>query len=302
MASSQLNRETSDKPPRAGLLAVARSAWDAAPSTCFRDPETSESCEWYHRARPLLRALDLVTAVEDHAPLLQTTLAEGLSGGADRVLLCGCADEAMLAQVFSALDRARSDADVTVLDRCATPLGLCRAYAQGAGRSVRVVASDLFDHQPERPYDMICTHAFLGFFSPSRRRDLVDTWARLLVEGGSVVTMQRIRSDYPEATIRFTDGQTDALAAAARSRAAALGDRLSISLDDVATAARAYARGMRTHPVRSAEDAERLFVSAGFALRRFDTVEIARPSRAPKRGRQNTDPSVHLVIVAQKSS
>ncbi|MGI9413218.1 MAG: methyltransferase domain-containing protein [Hyphomicrobiales bacterium] len=279
-----------------------REAWRAAPGTCTRDPQTGESCAWYHRARPLLRALDLVTAVGDHAPVLQAALADGLSGGAQRVLLSGCADETMLAQLFDALDRARSDADTTVLDRCATPLGLCRTFAHAEGRTPRFAMSDLFDHVPDRPYDMICTHAFLGFFAPSMRRQLIDTWARLLAPGGRLVTMQRLRPEYPEATIRFTPAQVDAFAAEARSRAAAFGDRLGIPPDDVATAASAYALGMHTHPVRSADELEQLFVPAGFDLTRLDTVEIARPPGVPKRGRRNTGPAVHVVVVARKSS
>ena len=66
-----------------------------------------------------------------------------------------------------------------MLDLCATPLRLNEWYAARHGLAVRAVCSDILAFAQASPFDMICTHSFLGRFAPEVRPKLVARWHEL---------------------------------------------------------------------------------------------------------------------------
>src|SRR5689334_18464346 len=69
-------------------------------------------------------------------PLLDSELTER-----GRVLIAGAADAGLLA--FVAQTTAEKAAGITVVDRCATPLAVCREYAAAHGLNVSTEVVDL---------------------------------------------------------------------------------------------------------------------------------------------------------------
>src|SRR6185503_18777380 len=65
---------------------------------------------------------------------------------------------------------------VTVLDVCGTSVELNRWYAERAGAAVATVCSNVLTFAPAAPFDLICTHSFIGQFDPESRARLARNW------------------------------------------------------------------------------------------------------------------------------
>jgi len=182
-----------------------------------------------------------------------------------RVLVSGSADYAMPAVVSWVFETEGQRADVTVADVCQTPLRLCQWYANHTHRSFKCVASDIMEQAVGEPYDIICTHSFLGSFSADNRKQLVMKWQRLLPPGGAVVSVNRLRPDTVQA-VGFNDTQArqfrERLAAAARAYPSDLG----ISATELASLADGYLRQRSIFPIRSTEEIQDLFADNGFRV------------------------------------
>lgn len=81
----------------------------------------------------------MVTAPTDHADFyLEFLGAFAREGNRERVLVSGCVDQSTLAHVIGAYEGY--PLETTALDRCETPLVLCRLLAETTGRSVATTA------------------------------------------------------------------------------------------------------------------------------------------------------------------
>ena len=72
----------------------------------------------------------------------------------------------------------------TVLDRCRTPLELCRDFARRHRLNIEVVATDLTEDGPARETDFVVLHAFLSFLPRSLHLPLLLRCAGWLRPGG----------------------------------------------------------------------------------------------------------------------
>lgn len=249
------------------LLASAPLARRWAARQCVADPFGGGTCGWYHGVWQYLRILDVVAAPREHAQFFADTLG-GLAraGGFDRVLVSGAADYSMLAQVIAAYHAAGQDPAVTVVDRCPTPVLLCRWYARRIGIRIDSAASNILAFHAPAPFDVICTHSFLGYFPPAMRERLVAHWGRLLRLGGKVVTIHRIRAGHDVKVIGFTADQIAAFHDRTLAEAAKWSSRLGIEPAELAGWARTYAERFRVHAIASVDDIAGLFARHGFRL------------------------------------
>lgn len=213
-------------------------------------------CDWYHGAWPHLRRLELVSSPDWHAAFYAGALARRLGPG-DPVLVSGAADERMLAVVLAAAEPE----DVTVLDRCDTPLAACRALAP----AVRTVRADVLEHDRPGAYAAILSDAFLPRFAPAERVAVLRAWRRLLRPGGAAVTTARIGGAGADRPAPSPEMRAERLRRAALARGAD---------DAVAELAHEFGLRQRRHPLRSASEVTALFEDAGFVIDGAEEAEV----------------------------
>jgi hypothetical protein len=151
---------------REDLLREAREVHAIATRHCAAPGQSD--CGWYHASLPTMRLLGVFDSPGCDDDFLLPAFEAEFARGATRVLVSGCADAAMLARVAACLPSAAA-IEIVVLDRCRTPLELCRDYAASHGLHVELVHRDILDYEAA-PFDLICTHSFLSFFDAAGTR------------------------------------------------------------------------------------------------------------------------------------
>lgn len=234
-------------------------------------------CDWYHPVWPLFRGLGLVRSSLDHYDFYASALGGAHFDERREVLISGCADHATLQTAFQILGPRHG---YTVLDRCATPLALCRAYAERVACTVSTYVDDIFSHRRHGAYDVVTTHSFLTFFTHGERAALFEKWHALLKPGGKVVSVQRLRPG-PDDPGRFTAAQASRFTQAVTSRA---DDVLPDIVEEypLRQLAENYTRRFTYHPVRDAAALHAQLAAAGFTVERWfpDDRSAGAPSRA----------------------
>lgn len=266
---------------------LVESAWTArqvARELCEGGGEGGESCAWYHGTYPALRLLGLAATPERHAAFYRETLgalAVGPDGG--RVLVSGAADTALLALVLRARREGAEAAAgaaplrLRVLDRCRTPLRLCRDYAERVGVPIETRQLDLLApaarEPPAEPFDLACTHSLLVLVPPAQRAELVAAWRALLRPGGRVVST--VRLDPAPGPPRASAEQAEAFAARVRDAAAAAAPGAADDdVEELVTLARRYAERLASWPVASEGALASLLQAGGFALERLQVADV----------------------------
>jgi len=251
---------------RENVRAAAHRARALAARHCVPDGNGGD-CGWYHASWPVLRALGVINSPGSDDDFLLRAIGAELAAGARRVLVSGAADAGMLARVTSCLAPGRS-VEVTVLDRCQTPLELNRAHALEVGIEIETIRADILGFESDQRFDLICTHSFMTFFSAADRQRLVACWKALLRPGGCVVTAQRVRPGEKEELTRFPPAEIRRLGAEAERQARCNGESI---VDAVIARALAlgYGANHQTHLIASPQDLERLFLDQGFVLEEF---------------------------------
>lgn len=124
---------------------------------------------------------------------LQPILAELAARNADRVdfVVAACADTALLSTLAHAAYRADGTlfdrSHFTVLDRCRTPLTLCKDYAEEHGLQIQTEIVDLLDTSKTFPADIIALHNFLPFVPQDMHIRLLQMLGSWLKETGCIM-------------------------------------------------------------------------------------------------------------------
>ena len=267
------------QPEESLLPESAPLAWQRAPDLCQKAPAGGESCAWIHGFWQYLRLLGLASTPSLHVTFFPEVLAR-LDGDrkAPRVLISGAADYSMLALVQGAYRESDMRPDITIVDRCETPLMLNRWFAERAASGITMRHSDILDYSETQPFDVVCTHSFLSEFPRDRWPVLLAKWRDLLRPGGIAVTINRVRPGGGSAPVGFTPEQADELRAAVRDKVAALPAAARLDPALLAQAAATYAARRRTWAPQSREQILALFDDAGF---RMDSLLVG-----PVSGRQ----------------
>ncbi len=269
-------------------LISAPLAHAAAARLCRKDVEHGADCSWYHGAWQYFRALGLVSDPTVHRAVLLSSLRElARTGQHPRVLISGATDYSLLAHVLRAYQLEDAQLTASAVDICATPLYLSKWYADRLGADITTSVVDILDYQAPQPFDVICTHAFLGYFDATGRRRLIAQWKNLLRPGGRVVTIQRIRPDYTDEIVRFSAEHARSFRMRVLEEATKQQEHLDIIPEVIAAMAQVYAERFWGYPVKSQNELADLFTAGGFCLEQFSTLTLDT-----HRSAQNAGPTI----------
>ena len=249
------------------LLQSAPLAWSRAPQLCFKNPATGESCAWIHGFWQYLRLLGLASTPSLHSQFFMDALASrAFQGDSPKVLISGAADYAMLDVVHRAQQARDIRTEITVVDRCETPLMLNHWFAERSGIAITTQHRDILDYTDTRAFDAVCTHSFLSELTPTVWPQVLGKWRQLLRPGGVVITINRLRADAGSEARGFTPEQGAAFRNAVMDRARSLVGTVNADPLELAAATEAYVARRRTHAPRSREQLAELFEKAGFEV------------------------------------
>jgi hypothetical protein len=228
-------------------------------------------CSWYHGNWHLLKALGVVSTSAVHSESIGRLLKLAVAGTVEpKILLSGSTDETLIRLVHDTCSALGIREKLYAVDICATPLAFMQAYAEQNGIELVTVHTDILEFETGEKFDVILTHAFMGYFDVTQRPLLTRQWRQLLSDEGRIVTIQRVRPVSSLLPVTFTAEQSSRFVAAAVEAVNAMdaGD-----MPDVATvreAATDFANNFSIHPITSRSALESLFTEAGLT---FQTLE-----------------------------
>jgi SAM-dependent methyltransferase len=221
------------------------------------------------------------------------------SGDANRVAITGSADYSMPSYALRAYRRAQSALDLTVVDRCETPLFLTRWYFERQNAQVATDCCDILDYKPAGVFDVVMTHSFLGSFGPGMRNRLFAIWARLLRPGGTLLFINRLRPEI-HGEQRFSPEEIETFCRTARDEAAEVEPKLDLHPDAIAIAARAYAEHYVSHPVQTQDQVVEFLKVAGFTVEGVDVSEYDGRSSRPITGPSTIQRANYVRVIATR--
>ena len=246
------------------------------------------ACDWYHGSWQYLRMLGVFESIRSDDDFFMPNLARLLEEGATRILITGAADYALLARIHAVAGPSKGKLEVTVVDRCETPLRLNAWFGERNGIRVRTVRADVLDWQAEHTFDLVCTHSFICFFDVDERPRLLARWRDSLAPGGIVLTAQRARVHDSQPRICYSDEQVAALARRAAALSRAHRGPLRVSPGFARQLAEGYGRHHWTYLIRTPDEIRELFESSGFEL-----LEFAPPGPCARIGDNPGTPNEH---------
>jgi SAM-dependent methyltransferase len=245
---------------------IAADAAELAPSLC-------DTCENFHTLWPYHR-LAQAAGGDVAATLVCSTLQRLLSQPGRRILIGGSADSGLLAVVANA---ASPGTAITVLDKCKTPLELCRRFAERWSLPIDVLHLDLADLEATGAYDVVFVHMLLQFIPRDRHRGVLSRIRRSLRADGRLVLVFRTsprltetlaaeyQSDYPLGLIEQLEARGIPLPQSRES----FRRQLEIYFDE---------RRAREGTHNSHEDVERTAKDAGFRIEELTAIGASMSS------------------------
>lgn len=220
-------------------------------------------CRWYHGSWHLLKSLGIVSTSAVHEQSICNLLKLAIDGKTSpRILLTGSTDETLVRLAHDTCKTLGLQEKLFAVDICATPLAFMQAYAKENDIDLTTYRSDILEFDQEDQFDIILTHAFMGYFDDTRRPLLVKKWHQLLSEQGKIVTIQRVRPADSPALVSFTAQQSEQfiIAAVAAAKNSEFIDESD--MDMVQNAATEFADKFVNHAITSKTALESLFTDA----------------------------------------
>jgi len=178
------------------LLDLAEFEFHAAQKDCV-------DCDEYHALWGYGRLAGLNDGLSTDADIIAPLVTKFTSPGA-RILIAGAADAGLLALTAQATRQAGPK--ITVVDRCATPLAVCRHYAQVHGLALETIKADLTRTSPEGPFHLVIMHNLLLFIPATQRVSLLRLTAHSLANNGMLVLVNRMpRRQFDGITPKYRD-------------------------------------------------------------------------------------------------
>jgi len=249
------------------LALIAPLAAELAERHCRRDAGTGSTCAWYHGMIDYLRLLGVMSSpAADRGFLVPTFERLARDPANRRVFVSGAGDCSMLAQLLSGFEAAGAEPSVTLIDRCETPVRLNRWFAERHGLAIETSVASILDYDSDATFDIICTHCFLGWFTPEQLPGLFARWFSLLRPGGRVVTINPIRDMPDYSFVGFNPAQAASFEARALAAARADPALFGSDLATLQQRVRAFTAAFGSYPIRSTEEFRGLFEDAGFVV------------------------------------
>jgi hypothetical protein len=171
------------KPTTEDLPRLARLGYDAAMVHCG-------ACRDYHLISTYLRAAGVGGIGPEFAWDSQLDALLRVTAGRDTVrwLLAGSADAGLPGLIGGvAAARPGTEHRITVVDRCETPLVLCRAHAEAEGTEIETVLGDLRDFRRDGAFDIVLMHYTTIFFADEEIPGFLRHAGSWLAPGGALV-------------------------------------------------------------------------------------------------------------------
>lgn len=230
------------------------------------------SCKNFHTLWPYHRLAEAAGG-DVGIPAVQAALTRLLSPSRRKIMIAGSADSGLLAVVARA---ANPQTDITVLDRCETPLVLSRRFSQRWSLPSTLLHLDLRELSIESHFDLVFVHMLLQFIPAGQHLDVMLRLKRSLRPDGRLLlvfrTSPRIdeklatfyRRDYPLHLVAQLEAQGVILP---ETRETFL-SRLAIYFEE---------RRMREGTHASRQEVEALIAAAGFETEELTPI-LARMS------------------------
>lgn len=200
---------------------------------------------------------------------------------APRLLISGAADTGLLSLVLAGLKDFTADAQIVLVDRCATPVRQNEQLCVQSKIDVEFHVADILNFDCD-PVDVILAHSFLNFFSPAERTALFSNWARLLNPQGRVVLSNRVEQQ-PDAVLNPPASADLELRLTSLGEAAA-----TLGLDDkgqqelVEAARRCWSQAPKSNPSFTDMELGKIVRAAGLQLQSLSLHErSARTGKGP---------------------
>jgi hypothetical protein len=250
---------------------------------CRNVDQSGHNCAAYHGIWPYVLRFGMAHSPQHQREFYRAAIGEAInSSRGRRILASGAADYSLPATLLWACAQAEVTPDLTVADICETPLRLCAWFGKVAGVPLEIAVADILTYRPARPYDIVAAHSFLGYFAPAARGRLVAAWHDLLVPGGRVVLVHRVRADAPD-LIRFSASQGKEFYTRFLEQAVRHADELTVTPEALAALSDGFVAHSVFHPLRSGEELAALFEVNGFSVTSLtiDPIDPAGPSTSP---------------------
>jgi len=223
-------------------------------------------CSWYHGSWHLLKSLGLVSTSAVHEQTITKLLKLALTDiSSPRILLTGSTDETLVRLVHNTCATLGNKGEIHAVDLCATPLAFMQAYADEHGIKLHTYHSDILEFDTENKFDLILTHAFMGYFNDTQRPFLIKKWQQLLSEQGKIITIQRVRPADSPKQVTFDEEQKSRFVSAAMNTARNLAPDSKIpdsELELIKAAATGFAENFSNYAITSRATLESLFTDA----------------------------------------
>ena len=222
------------------------------------------TCRDMHALGPYIRMARGWAGVEPPSSPLQLELTKLIATGRKKVLIAGSQDTGLLALVARA--GANFNPEIVVLDRCATPLALCRRLAQRWLLPIETLQEDSIHLAAREHFDIILVHFTLQHISNDCHDEVVIRLRQALHSSGCLLlsfhTSRKVEIDLSDYSRRFADWVIEEM------------EQIQVSLPEGREALRARLRGVaRDHETRQGvfhkpEDIQLLLERAGFDVRK----------------------------------
>ncbi len=256
------------------LLESAPLAERLSRDLCHINPATGNTCAWNHGVWQYLRLLDIITTPDLHAEFFRQSFLT-LHSEKLRILISGTADYGMLEKVHEGFIGCPTPPDITVLDRCPTPLELCKWYAARESMHITCRCIDILEYNEHGLFDVICTDSFLAQFKNEDRELLAKKWNQLLRPGGKVITVNRIRPNV-SGTVNFSPEQIARFTETVNLRLTTFSGSPIMDSARISMLAKKYAEHQTTHALSSLDEIRGLFKKTGFTIVHL-SCELALP-------------------------
>lgn len=143
------------------------------------------TCRDSHTLWPYIRLSRASIGAEREGSALEPLLAALLTTDQPTILIAGTQDTGLLALVARAA--SKRDANIIVLDRCDTPLEMCRRLSARWGLSISTIHQDLRDLDIRDRFDLVLLHHTLQFVPTEDRSKVLLNLARALHPNGRLV-------------------------------------------------------------------------------------------------------------------
>lgn len=122
-----------------------------------------------------------------------------------RVAIVGSTDTGILAALMTATQELGGEAlvsslNITLMDKCSTPLEICKTYAEKAQFNLDVVQGDFRNFSGSNRFDLVLMHGVLPFFPFERRLAYMSHIATWLSVSGILISSTHLGTKPDQAT------------------------------------------------------------------------------------------------------